>query len=177
MYLRSSFILIGIFGLIACRPIVYADMSYEMKSYNNLPFRTDGYYYYSNYSKYDNDSLINVQFFYKNGVNLHYGNSSYSGITAIDKLLDLENKLLDTTTYRLSKERLKDHSDWSVFIVDGQRLFMESYIPAIELGNIKNTFKYSNTIENDTVLISGYGAKWLFRQFDYKPDSSYCPLK
>ncbi len=60
--------------LISCK-IRYAELGIQRKDYLELPFKTNGYYYNYN-SNSSGKEFVNVYFYYKSGIELHWGNSS-----------------------------------------------------------------------------------------------------
>ncbi len=152
--------------LISCK-IRYAELGIQRKDYETLPFRTDGYYYNFNSDNTGGKEFVNVFFYYKSGIELHWGNSSLVSFDVLEERFVDSLRLMRSYAPRMS---------WAVFEIKGDSMVLETWTETML--SKKGTFKMYYKIINDTTIYSiGLDDYHHFRAFSPKPDSTYSPIK
>ncbi len=166
---------LGLIISISCCRGMFTDeeLTLQREVYIGNELKIDGYYYYI----VPESNRTVIWFFYRNGVVLHggtYGSMDFDEIETI--MVERYSQL----------KKLK--SSWGVFLIDGDKIQIETWAEAPN-GVSLATFRYSGNIINDTTIhitetyYSGRNETkqvdkvWHYKQFDNKPDSTNTFIK
>lgn len=168
-------LVLGLIISISCCRGMFTDeeLTLQREVYIGNELKIDGYYYYI----VPESNRTVIWFFYRNGVVLHGG--TYMSV-------DFDE--IEAEMVRWYSEKRKIKGSWGVFLIDGDKIQIETWAEAPN-GVSLATFRRSGNIINDTTIhitetyYSGRNETkqvdkvWHYKQFDNKPDSTNTFIK
>jgi hypothetical protein len=146
------------------------ELTIEKTPFNGDNLKTNGYYY--NIWKVNNETFVEINFLFRDGVFLH-GTTNDS-----IRIKDVEESYRSGEFYNNSSDR---KYAWGTFVVEGDSIFIERWYPSErpywayrQSGIILNdtTYKLTRIIRVDGTEKSEINEVFHFKQFSPKPDST-----
>ena len=158
----------------SCKIVPWDDFTYYQKYKGNADIRMDGYYFHLHKDSYGY-TRINALVFYSNGLYLNLGN--FKNHKSIRECI---------TNYASDGTLTLHGSMWGAFIIEGEKLKIQSFNPLVYELLIRKFRLYNGHFDiiNDSTLIftKGYlihekkfvdmNNAYFFKEFNHKPDST-----